>query len=392
MDNKITPESVLERGVENILPSKKGLLSLMKKRRITVYQGFDPTSPNLHIGHLIGVRKLAQFQKLGHKVIFLVGDFTGMIGDPSDKSSARKMLTKEKVLENLKGYKKQVEKVIDFNGKNPAEIRFNSTWLAKLSFEDIIELSSHFTVQQMIERDMFQARLKEGKPIYLHEFLYPLMQGYDSVVMDVDLEIGGNDQLFNMMAGRTLMKLIKKKEKYVLTMKLLTAPGGKKMGKTEGNAINLTDQSTDIFGKIMALPDNVLPIAFELLTDLPLNLIGKIGPLEAKKRLAEEVVSQIRSKKEAKEAKEEFEKTFQKRLLPTKIKTVKIGKRPSTILEILLKTGLVDSKSQAKRLILQGAVELDGIKIQEIKKEVDIQTNGSILRVGKKDFVRLINK
>src|SRR5258708_32925950 len=251
-------DEVLTRGVAQILPTKEGLSELMSKRKITLYQGFDPTAPSLHVGHFIGIRKLAQFQKLGHKVIFLIGDFTGIIGEPTDKSAARKRQTKEEVLENLKDYKKEVEKVIDFTGPNAAEVRFNSKWLAKLTFEDLIEISSHFTVQQMIERDMFQERIKDEKPIYLHEFFYPLMQGYDSVAMDVDLEIGGNDQMFNMLAGRTLMREFKGKEKFVLACKLLTDASGKKMGKAEGNMITLAEKPETMFGQIISWTDGMI--------------------------------------------------------------------------------------------------------------------------------------
>jgi tyrosyl-tRNA synthetase len=211
----------LTRSVENVYPSREALEALLLSgKRITVYCGVDPTGPTLHMGHLIWLRKLAELQALGHRVIMLIGDFTAMIGDPTDKSATRKKLTRDEVLANCKLYKKQASRFLRFDGTNPAELLFNSAWLAKMSFSDVVELSSHFTVQQMAERDMFETRMKEGKPVYLHEFLYPLMQGYDSVAMDVDLEIGGNDQTFNMLAGRTLMKEMQAKEKCVLTLKL----------------------------------------------------------------------------------------------------------------------------------------------------------------------------
>jgi len=290
MSNMLTTDYVLTRGVEQILPTKQGLAKLMATRKISLYEGFDPTSPSLHIGHLIGIRKLAQFQKLGHQVIFLIGDFTGMIGDPTDKTSARQKLTHEQMLNNLKGYKEQVKNIIDFDGDNPVKIVFNYDWLSKLTFADVVELATHFTVQQMIERDFYQERLKQNKPIYLHEFMYPLMQGYDSAHMAVDLEIGGNDQMFNLLAGRTLEKAYKNKDKFCLTTKLLTDPTGAKMGKTTGNTVNLTDSPNDIFGKIMALPDSLLPLGFELLTDMDQP---ETEPMTAKKILALEVVKQI---------------------------------------------------------------------------------------------------
>src|SRR3990167_3838404 len=278
---------------EGRLKAKRGKTTKeRRKKKITLYQGFDPPSPSLHIGHLIGIRKLAQFQALGHKVIFLIGDFTGMIGDPSDKSAARKKLSKKEVLENAKGWKKQIEKILRFDGPNAAEVRYNSECLSKLSSQEVIELASNFTVQQMEERDFFQDRLKEDKPIYLHEFLYPLLQGYDSVSMGVDLEVGGNDQLFNMLSGRTLMKALKGKEKYVLTMKLLTDTTGKKMGKTEGNAINLTDEPDDMYGKVMSFPDPFIEQGLELLTDLEVSELANRKTLDAKKALAFEIVQQ----------------------------------------------------------------------------------------------------
>lgn len=387
---KLTIDYILTRGVENILPSKKGLKELLKKKKITIYQGFDPTSPNLHIGHLIGIRKLAQFQKLGHKVIFLIGDFTGMIGDPTNKSRARRKLSRQQVLDNAKDYQKQVEKIIDFNGSNKAEIKYNSDWLAKLSFEEIIELASNFTVSQMLERDFFQERIKKNLPIYLHEFLYPLMQGYDSVVMDVDLEVAGNDQLFNMMAGRTLMKTIKGKEKYVLAMKLLTDPQGRKMGKTEGNAINLTDSSRDIYGKLMALPDTLIEAGQELLTDLPIDKdsISK-NPMEEKKKIAYNLVKQLRGENEANEAQTYFEQTFQESKSPTNINTVYTSLPSMNSLATVIAANLATSKSEAKRLIKDGGIEIEGKKVTDPNKKIAIKRSGILIKRGKHTFVKL---
>lgn len=385
-------DQVLERGVSQILPSKKKLASLMKEKKITLYQGFDPSTSSLHLGNLIGIRKLAQFQKLGHKVIFLIGDFTGIIGDPTDKTAARKRLTRDEVLENAKDYQKQIENILNFEGENKAEVKFNSEWLSTLSFEEIVELSSHFTVQQMLERSMFEQRLKKERPIYLHEFLYPLMQGYDSVAMEVDLEIGGNDQLFNMMAGRNLMKSIEDKEKFVLTMKLLEDPSGKKMGKTKGNTVNLTDSPNDMFGKIMSLPDSFIKPGIELLTDLPVDTAEKKDAMEAKKTLSFNVVRQLYGEDEAKKAKEEFERTFQEGKTPTQIPEVSLSFDRAPIVDIMVETDLVDSKSQAKRLINQGAVKLDKKVIEDPTKEVEIDKKGSVLRVGKTRFVKIKRK
>ena len=373
---------VLERGVSEILPSKKGLEKLMRAKKITLYQGFDPSSSSLHIGNSIGIRKLAQFQRLGHKVIFLIGDFTGMIGDPTDKSASRKRMTREEVLKNAQGYKEQISKVLEFEGPNAAEIKYNSEWLSKLSFEEICELASNFTAQQILERDFFQDRLKKKKPIYLHEFLYPLMQGYDCVAMDVNLEVGGSDQLFNMMAGRTLMKTLKGKEKYVLTMKLLEDTTGKKMGKTEGNTINLTDAPEVMFAKIMALPDTLIRPGIELLTDLSLDEIAAEKPMVAKKKLAFEVVSQVFGTSSARSAQNSFEKTFQEKM-PDYSQTVNFkNDLVSTI------TQVVKSKSEAKRLIIQGAVDVN--EKTETSPTLKIKV-GDKLKVGQRIFVKVKN-
>jgi len=356
-------DEVLTRGVSQILPTKAGLIELMNKRKITLYCGYDPTAPSLHIGHLVTVRKLAQFQKLGHKVIFMFGDFTALVGDPTDKSATRTMMTKKDVDNNLSNYKAQVERVIDFGGDNPVEIHFNSHWLSKMNFNDIINVASNFTVQQMIEREMFRQRIKDQKPIYLHEFLYPLMQGYDAVAQEVDLQIGGNDQLFNLMAGRTLMKTLKNKEYFALTTKLLEASNGKKMGKTEGNAINLSDAPKNMYGKIMSLDDGFIDSGIELLTDLPLDTSGKIGPMAAKKKWALEVVKQIHGENTAKIAEETFEKTIQAGETPAEIPVIHLSALSSTatIVDGLIKSGAAQSRGEAKRLIDQKAVSEHGV-------------------------------
>ena len=269
-----------------------------------MYLGIDPTGPSLHLGHIVALRKLRQFQDLGHKVILLIGDFTGMIGDPSDKSATRQRLTRKEVLQNAKLYKTQASKILRFSGKNAAVLKYNSKWLAKLSFEDVVELAAHFTVQQMMARDMFDRRMKENKPISISEFMYPLMQGFDSVAMKTDGEIGGNDQTFNMLAGRTLMKEMHHKEKFVVTMKLLVDATGKKMGKTEGNMITLGDSADEMFGKVMSWTDGMIRNGFELLTDVSLDEIDHAlanqNPRDVKMRLAETVVGSFLKAKQQK--------------------------------------------------------------------------------------------
>ena len=398
-DNKQQIKEVLGRGVEKIYPSKKSLEEkLNSNKKIKLYCGYDPTAESLHIGHAITLRKLSQFQKLGHKIIMLIGDFTGMIGDPTDKTSARKKLSREEVLKNSKNYKKMAAKILDFNGKNPAEIKHNSKWQDKLSYTDIIELSSYFTVQQMIIRDMFQERLKKEKPIYLHEFLYPLSQAYDSVAMDIDLEVGGNDQTFNMLCGRDLMRQMKNKEKFVLTTKLLTDAAGKKMGKTEGNMVNLDEEPKEMFGKIMSWPDEIIIPAFELVTGLPLQEIeqmeklikkGELNPRDAKAKLAKEIVSIHHNRQDSEEAELEFEKIFKNKEIPTEIEEYKIKKDKYNLIDLLIETGLVPSNSEAKRLIKQGAVKLNNKKIDNFKEEIKIEKE-TILQVGKRKFIKLV--
>lgn len=382
----ITINEVLTRGVQNILPSKEGLVKLMESKKITLYQGFDPSMPSLHLGHFVGLMKLRQFQKLGHKVIFLVGDFTGMIGDPSDKLSTRPKLTRQEVLNNCKTWKQQASKVLDFEGENKAQMMFNSEWSDKITFKDLIEITSNFTVQQMIERDMFQERIKNKEPIYLHEFLYPVAQGFDSVAMDVDLEIGGNDQLFNMLAGRSLMQALKKKDKYVLTTKLLVDKEGKKVGKTTGNALFLDKSSEDFFGGIMSFPDEIIPLAFELLTEVDIKDIEKLvkeNPLKEKKRLAYEVVKLLWGETDAKKAKKKFEKSFQKKS-PEFEEKIEVK---DSLIETISQIKSINSFSQAKRLIKQGSVDIDGKTVKDINYKIK---GNEKIKVGKKVFVKVI--
>jgi len=392
-------DEVLTRSVEKIYPSYKELKGVMLSgRRLRLYCGYDPSAPTLHIGHMITLRKLAQFQLLGHEVIMLIGDFTGMIGDPTDKTAARKKMSRQEVLENSKNYKKQASKFLKFTGSNPAKILYNSQWSDKLTFKDLIELASNFTVQQMIIRDMFQERIKKKRPIFLHEFLYPLAQGFDSVAMDVDLEIGGEDQTFNMLCGRTLMKIIKNKQKFVLATKLLTDPSGKKMGKTERNIINLDVKPEEMFGRIMAWPDSLIVLGFELCTNLRTEEVEKISeqlkekkinPREAKTRLAKEIVVICHNKKAAESAEREFERIFREKKLPTKILEFKIEERTLNILDLLTKTKLAPSKSEAKRLISQKGVKINGQIQKDWQKIIEIKKR-MVIQVGKRKFARII--
>ncbi len=387
--NKI--EELLTRGVENVYPSRDFLEARLKEgRQLSLYLGIDPTGPDLHIGHSIQLRKLRAFQDLGHKIILLIGDFTGMIGDPTDKSAARVRLTKEQVLKNAENYKEQAAKILDFDGDNPVEVKYNSEWLGKMSFSEVIELASNFTVPQILARDMFKRRLKEGKDIYLHEFMYPLMQAQDSVAMDVDGEVGGNDQTFNMLAGRTLMKAVVGKEKFVVTSRLLADPTGKKMGKSEGNMITLADSSDEIFGKIMSWTDGMIVPGFEILTDddfeaVDKEIAGGANPRDVKARLARVVVSQYFDEKEAQAAFDRFDQLFKKKEIPDEIPEHKVS-GSMTVVEALVETKLAKSKSDARRLIEGGGVKVDEKVVTDPEQEV---SSGTLIQKGKRHFVRL---
>ena len=385
MDIMDTISEVLTRGVEQVLPGKEALADLMLKGKIKLYQGFDPSAPSLHLGNFVGLMKLRQFQKLGHEVIFLVGDFTGMIGDPTDKLATRKNLTRKQVLENAKAWKAQASKVLDFEGTNAVKMVFNSEWSDKISFKELIEIASNFTVQQLIERDMFQERLKSNTPIYLHEFLYPVAQGYDSVVMNVDLEIGGNDQLFNMMAGRTLMKAMKGTEKYVLTTKLLVDKEGNKVGKTTGNALFLDSKPKEFYAGIMAFPDEIIYLGFELLTENPLDALEKkikANPMAEKKRLAYEVVKFLWGEEEAIISKENFEKTFQ----DGKPEFSQEAEAKETLAETIAQFTKLGSVSDAKRLVAQGGVDVNGKEATDANMKLK---PGDEIKVGKKTFLKI---
>lgn len=381
---------LLTRGVENIYPTREFLEKKLKSgERLTLYTGYDPTAPALHIGNAITMMKLRQFQELGHHVIMLIGDFTGLIGDPTDKTAARKQQTREEVKKNFSGWKKQAAAILDFEGDNPVEIKYNSEWLSKLNFADVLELSSHFTVQRMLERDMFEKRVKEEKPVYVHEFMYPIMQGYDSVAMDVDGEIGGNDQTFNMLTGRDLMKDLKNKEKFVLTTKLLTDTSGKKMGKSEGNIIALTDSPEDMFGKVMSWTDGMILGGFELCTTIPMDEVNKIikensNPRDQKVRLAYEVVKTFTNEKSANAAKENFISQFSKKEIPDDMPEVSA----KNIIDALVGAKICKSKSEARQVIDQG-----GVKINEKKVEAGDYTaslkSGDIVQKGSRWFVKI---
>lgn len=386
-------ERILEKGVEQILPSKENFKELLESgKQIKMYQGFDPTAPTLHIGHTALLHKLEDFRKLGHKVYIVIGDFTARIGDP-DKKSTRKPLTKEEVENNMKVYRAQIGKILDIDNKeNPVEFRYNSEWLEKLNFADILQLTSKYTVQQLLKREMFQLRLKEDRPIYLHEFMYPVMQGYDCVMLDVDLELGGNDQLFNMLAGRYLMNVLKGKEKYVMTGKLLETQDGSKMGKTTGNMIRMDDTPEDIYGKVMAFSDDMILKGFEILTfstmpeleEYKERLESGENPMILKKELAFMITSEITTKEEALKAQNFFESVFQNKDQETEIPENVISKKEIPLNELLVEIKFASSKAQAKRLVEQGAVKINSEKVSQYNQVLNIDNDQPlILKVGK---------
>lgn len=397
MDRNEQIENLLTKGVSEVLPSKEFVGSVLKNGKIlTIYNGIDPTGPTLHIGHVIQLRKLRQFQDLGHKIIFLIGDFTARIGDPTDKLGTRVQLTERQVKNNLSLYKKQAGNFIKFTGKNAAVVKFNNKWLGKLKFADVLELASHMTVDQMLKRDMFQKRIEEEKPIYIHEFLYPLMQGYDSVAMNVDGEIGGNDQLFNMLAGRTLLKKIKNKEKFVITTKLLSDTTGEKMGKTTGNMISLLDSSSDIYGKVMSWTDTMIISGFELCTDYTIDQLRGIekeiaegvNPRDIKMRLAYEITKSITDEKKAQEAQDDFVSKFQKKETNDSIPTTETNSR--TLEQILIEQQIVESKSELRRLLEAGAIS----NFETKEKVTDMKSREipprATYKIGKNRFIKII--
>ncbi|MEK7588785.1 MAG: tyrosine--tRNA ligase [Patescibacteria group bacterium] len=389
-------KSLLERGVENVFVKEELEKKLNSGKKLTVYLGIDPTGPTLHMGHAIPIRKLKEFQDLGHQVILLMGDFTAMIGDP-DKKQARKPLTHKEVMKNLKKYKKQASTFLKFTGPNKAQFKFNSKWLGKMKFEDVLNLASHMTVDQMLKRDMFKTRMEEQNPIYIHEFLYPLMQGYDSVAMKVDVEIGGNDQTFNMLTGRNLSSQLINKEKTVIATKLLVDNTGKKMGKTEGNMITLEDGPKDMFGKVMSWEDSLIVNGFELCTSVSMEEIRSIenlmkmgkNPMEFKMKLGYEIVKTFFNEKKAIEARDEFINTFQKGEIPEEMTEIKLNKEVKTLMDLLVRDNILSSKGEFRRLVSEGAVtDLD--TDEKVNNVNLIPNSGMRFKIGKRRFVKIV--
>jgi tyrosyl-tRNA synthetase len=393
MDNV---QEFLIRGVANIIPDKITLEKILKsEKKLNVYLGIDPTAPRIHLGHAVPLRKLKALSELGHNVTLLIGDFTALVGDTSDKESERPILTTEEIEQNLQTYKKQAERILDFS---KVKIRHNSEWLSKLSFAELIKIQQHFSLNDFISRELIKKRLEEGKHVRFDEMSYPMMQGYDSYFMDTDLQIGATDQTFNMQAGRTLQKQLRNKESFILTTEFLMGTDGRKMSKSWGNAIWLDDAPTDVYAKVMAITDALIIQYYTLGTNVSIDEIKQKeealekgeNPMKIKKDLARKIVSELHSEEEAGKAAEYFEKTVQEKEIPSDIPLVSIDLSGS-IADVLVATGLALSKSDAKRLVEQGGVEIDNERIQDpsLTFETLAKNDETIIQVGKRKFARI---
>lgn len=383
-------EEVFNRGiVSEVLPSKEGLIKRMADgERLKIYIGADPTSDSLHLSHAKNYMFLEELRQLGHEVVVLVGDFTAQIGDPTNKTATRVQMSKEQVEENVKKWVSQIKPLINFEDKNnPPQILYNSKWLSEMSLKDVTGLAANFTVQQMLARDMFTRRIKEDNPIYLHEFLYPLMQGYDSVALDVDVELCGTDQIFNALAGRTLLKRLKNKDKFIIAVNLMENPKTKElMSKSRGTGVFLSSSPKDMYGAIMAQPDEMIEVLFINCTRIPLsekdNLLVE-GPRDAKAKIALDIVTRFYGEKEAKGAQDEFEKVFSEGKNPDEIKEVE---NKENITQTMVAAGTAISSSEAKRLIDQKAVKVNNKVISDWGYKLK---KGDVVKVGSRKFIRI---
>lgn len=382
-------DDLLTRAVAKAIPQKLAEEKLASGKPIRIYWGIDPTGARIHLGHAVPLRKMRDFAAAGHEVIMVIGSFTAMIGDPSGRDTQREPLTREKVEENFQRYKEQASKILDFSR---VTIRYNHEWLDELRGPDILRLASHFTKQQMEQREMFVRREKEGNPIAMHEMLYPLFVGYDSVVLDVDCEIGGTDQEFNMLAGRTLQKAFGKREKFVLTTKLLEGSDGRKMSKTYDNCVYLDDEPKEMFGKLMSIKDELIPAYFECCTDVAMKEIKDMekkmkkgeNPVDFKKRLAHEIVRMYHGSAAADTAATAFASQFTKGETPDDMPEIR-AEKGSGLLEVLVKAKLVPSKSEGRRLIEQKGISLNNKIVQKVVAVVE----EGVVKVGKRRFARI---
>jgi len=387
-------KEVLTRRVEQILPSRGELKHLIQKRRIKLYLGIDPTAERLHLGHTITLRKLQEFANLGHECILVIGTGTVLAGDPSLREEARPRISEKEIGENIKTWRAQTKKILDFS---KIKIQYNGDWLLELGLKEIIHIASHISAVKLFQREMFRKRIKKGGTVWAHEILYPLLQGYDSVAMDVDLEIGGTDQTFNMLIGRELQRKMRNREKFILTCPMLLGIDGQPMSKTSGNCVWIEDSPGQMFGKLMSIPDNLIIPYFELLTELPLEVTNRykktlqlkeINPIVLKEQLALEITKTYHPIKEAQKAAEEFKRVFKEKKIPTKIPRLQIKEKSLNVLDFLVKIKIASSKSEAKRFILQKAVKIDGAIQTDWRKVVQIK-KGMIVQAGKRRFVKI---
>ena len=382
---------LIKRGTAEIISEEDLIAKLKQNRPLNVKAGFDPTAPDLHLGHTVVLQKMKHFQELGHNVTFLIGDFTGMIGDPTGKSETRKPLTKEQVLANAETYKEQVFKILD---PEKTKICFNSAWLEPLTMKETLSLMAKFTVARIIERDDFQKRYKAGEPIGMHEFMYPIMQGFDSVNMNTDIELGGTDQKFNLLVGRDLLRQYGKEAQVAITMPIIEGLDGvQKMSKSLGNYVGISESPKDMFGKLMSITDELMFRYYTLLSDMSLKDIEKMNqdietgdfhPMTAKKNLAREIVSRYHGTKAGIEAEEEFVRVFSNKNIPTDIQEYKIQ---GCFLDIILALNFASSKSEARRLAEQGGVHFENEKVYDLTLTPE---HDGILKVGKRKFAKLI--
>lgn len=392
---------LIKRGVEEIIPEEELVQKLDNSRKIdkplVVKEGFDPTAPDLHIGHMVSIRKLKDFQDLGHKVVFLIGDFTGLVGDPSGKSETRNMMTPEDVKQNADTYKEQIFKVLD---PEKTEIRFNSEWFNAMSINNFLRLTAKQTVARMLERDDFKNRFDSNKDISIIEFIYPLLQGYDSVALKADVELGGTDQKFNLLMGRLIQKRYGVESQVIITLPLLEGTRGlEKMSKSLGNYIGINEPANDIYGKVLSISDDMIYKYFLLATRITASELEAlkddladtgINPMDIKRKLARDIVTMYHSESAALEAEKEFNRVFKQKEQPVDIEEFKlVGTEPVWIVKLLTDTGMVKTNGEGRRLIRQGAVSLNGEKITDENAELNIET-GSILKAGKRKFMKII--
>ena len=383
------------RGAEEVIEEEELEAKLKLGRPLLVKAGFDPTAPDLHLGHMVLIQKLKNFQDLGHKILFLIGDFTGMIGDPSGKSETRKHLTREEVRQNAETYKRQVFRVLD---PERTEILFNSTWMDRFSAYDFLGLTSRYTVSRMLERDDFHKRFEDNRPIAIHEFIYPLIQGYDSIAMQADVEIGGTDQKFNLLMGRTLQRQEGMEPQVILTMPILEGLDGvQKMSKSLGNYVAIEDTPEDVYGKLMSVSDELMYRYFQLLTDRDINEVasmqerierGEIHPKTVKEDLAWEITAKLHGREAAGKAREHFNRVFSRQEMPEEMPELDIrGREGADLPEVAVEAGLCQSRAEVKRLCKQGAVSVDGEKIAD--PAYSFESGEHVLRIGKKRFLKV---